>query len=155
MPCCLHSHMLICEMTRPIPASLLACYTLAEPLHTRLSLLLHTHALHHTTTLTDEAHYHGWSAVHGREHGSSNSYQQRLAAFKATLAKVTSHNSKAASGAADAPGHTLKVNHFADWQREEFDRVMLPKKWKREHGILEPQVRLHNCFRNATQLFCC
>jgi hypothetical protein len=65
---------------------------------------------------------------------------ERLTIFKATLQKIASHNSKAASGAADAPRHTLKVNHFADWSREEFDRVMLPKKWKREHGILEPQV---------------
>jgi hypothetical protein len=99
-------------------------------------LLLHGHI----PLFTDEAHYHGWSTVHSREHSSTHSYLQRLANFKTTLAKVLSHNNKAASGAADAPRHTLKVNHFADWSREEFDRVMLPKKWKREHGILEPQV---------------
>ncbi|KAF6265677.1 hypothetical protein COO60DRAFT_1697673 [Scenedesmus sp. NREL 46B-D3] len=89
----------------------------------------------------DEAHYHAWSHQHRRQHPDTPSYLQRLANFKSTLAKVALHNSKAASGAADAPGHTLKVNHFADWSREEFDRVMLPKKWKREHGILEPQMR--------------
>jgi hypothetical protein len=90
--------------------------------------------------VADEAHYHGWSTVHSRTHTSSHSYLQRLANFKATLAKVAAHNSKAASSAADAASHTLKVNHFADWSREEFDRVMLPKKWQREHGLLKPQV---------------
>jgi hypothetical protein len=93
-------------------------------------------SLHHT----DEAHYHGWSHFHNRQHPDTASFMQRLSNFKTTLQKIASHNSKAASGAAGAPGHTLKVNHFADWSREEFDRVMLPKKWKREHGILEPQV---------------
>eukprot|EP00775_Hariotina_reticulata_P009003 gene9003-9176_t len=56
------------------------------------------------------------------------------------------HNIKVAAAVAsrgdadaDTPRHTLKLNQFSDWRREEFDRVMLPKKWKRYHGQQEPQ----------------
>jgi len=69
-----------------------------------------------------------------------------LATFTANKAKVMAHNIKVAAAAsragnadADAPGHTLKLNQFSDWRREEFDRVMLPKKWKRDHGQQDPQ----------------
>jgi hypothetical protein len=77
---------------------------------------------------------------------STSTYLDRLATFTANKAKVMAHNIKVAAAAsragnadADAPGHTLKLNQFADWRREEFDRVMLPKKWKRDHSQQDPQ----------------
>lgn len=99
----------------------------------------------------DEAHYHGWCAFHNRQHTDTKDYNNRLATFTANKAQIVAHNAKVAladagpSGspsdeAGDVPGHTLKLNHFADWSREEFDRVMLPKKWKREHGMKVEQV---------------
>ncbi|KAF8061334.1 cfaD [Scenedesmus sp. PABB004] len=91
----------------------------------------------------DEAHYASWSLLHGREHADAAEYRARLSAFAGTKARVLAHNRAAAAGgtAGGAPGHTLALNRFADWRREEFDRVMLPKKWKRERGLLKPQVR--------------
>lgn len=62
---------------------------------------------------------------------------QRLDAFRANKDKIMAHNKQAASAPAagdEGPSHTLGLNHFADWSREEFDRVMLPLKWKRDHG---------------------
>jgi len=47
----------------------------------------------------------------------------------------------AACGTADAPGYSLKLNHFADMDRDEFDRVMLPRKWRRSHGQDVNRVR--------------
>lgn len=86
----------------------------------------------------DEAHYHLHSLFHGRTHDSADTYTQRLAAFVANKAKVLAHNK--AEAAARAAGHTLELNHFADWSRDEFDRVMLPLKWKRDHGFEVPKV---------------
>jgi Cathepsin propeptide inhibitor domain (I29) len=91
----------------------------------------------------DEAHYHAWSEVHSRNHGSTSEFSARLSAFTAAKARIMAHNAAAASGGPDAPAHTLALNRFADWSREEFDRVMLPKKWRRERGLGgTPQVRV-------------
>jgi hypothetical protein len=82
----------------------------------------------------DEAHYHLHSHFHGRTHDSAGpTYTQRLAAFVANKAKILAHNKAEAAG--QAAGHTLELNHFADWSRDEFDQVMLPLKWKRDHGF--------------------
>jgi len=110
----------------------------------------------------DEAHYHLHSHMTGRQHDSITTYQQRLTAFAANKAKILSHNKQVAAAAAaattgatgsvgvggqdparksegvtasEAVGHTLELNHFADFSRDEFDRVMLPLKWKRDHGF--------------------
>lgn len=115
----------------------------------------------------DEAHYHLHSHMHGRQHDSTTTYQQRLAAFAANKAEILSHNKQVAAAtagataaagggsgsgqiqarksegvtASDAVGHTLELNHFADWSRDDFDRVMLPLKWKRDHGFEVQKVR--------------
>jgi hypothetical protein len=80
----------------------------------------------------DEAHYHLHCHFHGTSHDSTTTYTQRLNTFKSSKAKILTHNQKAAT--ASAGSQTLELNHFADWSREEFDRVMLPLKWKRDHG---------------------
>jgi hypothetical protein len=107
--------------------------------------------------LTGEAHYHLHSHFHGRQHDSTSTYTQRLQVFTANKAKVLAHNKKvaAAAAAAGSPaaaaagspaaaaaagGHTLELNHFADMSREEFDRVMLPLKWRRDHGFQVQRV---------------
>lgn len=82
--------------------------------------------------LADEAHYHLHCHFHGTSHDSTTTYQQRLDAFKSSKAKIMTHNKKTAT--ASAGSQTLELNHFADWSRDEFDRVMLPLKWKRDHG---------------------
>lgn len=51
--------------------------------------------------------------------------------------QVHAHNLAVARGGPDAPTHCLRLNRFADWSKDEFDRVMLPKKWAREHGMLK------------------
>ncbi len=38
------------------------------------------------------------------------------------------------------PTYSLELNKFADWSREEFERVMLPNKWKRDHGLRVEKV---------------
>jgi hypothetical protein len=80
----------------------------------------------------DEAHYHLHCHFHGTSHDSTTTYKQRLDTFKSSKAKIMTHNKKAAT--ATAGSQTLELNHFADWSREKFDRVMLPLKWKRDHG---------------------
>eukprot|EP00879_Flechtneria_rotunda_P020025 GHRR01021053.1.p1 GENE.GHRR01021053.1~~GHRR01021053.1.p1 ORF type:complete len:405 (+),score=139.61 GHRR01021053.1:1350-2564(+) len=110
----------------------------------------------------DEAHYHSWCMFHDRQHTSTTSYLNRLATFTANKAKILQHNqqvakaaaSAAAGGAAggvastkmdaaDAPSHILGLNHFSDWSREQFDRVMLPNKWRRERGFQNKQKQSH------------
>jgi hypothetical protein len=83
----------------------------------------------------DEAHYHLHCQFHGKTHDSPDTYTQRLTAFRVNKAKILAHNKKATAASGDgATGHTLELNHFADWSRDDFDRVMLPLKWKRDHG---------------------
>jgi uncharacterized protein YchJ len=112
----------------------------------------------------DEAHYHLHCQHHDRTHHSASDYRTRLSAFVANKAKILAHNKQASQQAAaaatglakvlstlraavglsagksevvgrgDVTGHTLKLNQFADWSREEFDRVMLPRKWQQDHG---------------------
>lgn len=86
----------------------------------------------------DEAHYHLHCHFHGTSHDSTSTYMQRLGAFKSNKAKIMTHNKNAAAAAEGS--QTLELNHFADWSREEFDRVMLPLKWKRDHGFEAQKV---------------
>ena len=103
----------------------------------------------------DEAHYHLWSIFHGQDHECPHTYQKRLSKFLATKAKVVAHNTKATAAATgagagatskaatedeEAGSYSLGLTRFADWDREEFDRVMLPKKWRRDHVIPEKKV---------------
>lgn len=101
----------------------------------------------------DEAHYHLHSHMHGRQHDSTQSYTQRLTAFAANKAKILAHNKQVAAGGdtAAATTHTLELNHFADWSRDEFDRVMLPLKWRRDHGYQVQKVwaSFHKLFRGG------
>lgn len=96
----------------------------------------------HVLLIADEAHYALHCHFHGTSHDSTSTYKQRLDTFRTNKAKIMAHNKHAASTAAPATAagaeglsHTLELNHFADRSREEFDRVMLPLKWKRDHGF--------------------
>lgn len=101
--------------------------------------------------LADAAHYHAWSTQLGRVHDSFDQYAARLNAFINNKAKIHTHNAAVAkaaapgSSSAQSVSHKLALNHFADWPREAFDRVMLPRKWKRDHGVPVTQVCLISC----------
>lgn len=52
-----------------------------------------------------------------------------------TQTQVQAHNAAVAAGGPGAPTHTLGLNRFADWTREEFERIMLPNKGRGEREV--------------------
>lgn len=147
-------------------------FSLVAPPTCRASLPLLSPA---AAPAADEAHYHLHAAFHGRTHDCTHTYNKRLSAFSTNKAKNLAHNKRATSSGAQKPqssaatqtakaasaatggpeksesegvgvvSHTLELNHFADWDRDEFDRVMLPLKWRRDHGYEVQKVRENWC----------
>lgn len=88
----------------------------------------------------DRLHYHVFSSQLGREHSTAQQYEERLAAFAASKARVAAHNAAVSRGGPGAPTHTLRLSHLSDVPPAEYERLVMPRKWMRRHGRINPVV---------------
>ncbi|GBF93582.1 hypothetical protein Rsub_06302 [Raphidocelis subcapitata] len=73
----------------------------------------------------DRAHYVAFSRQQGREHEGPEDFARRAAAFGENKARIDAHNAAVVRGGPDAPTHTLALNRFGDWTREEREGALL------------------------------
>jgi hypothetical protein len=81
-----------------------------------------------------DAIYDAFIAVHGtgRHHATLGEYKMRASTLRANLEVIEAHNMSPNNRT-----YTMAINQFGDWNREEFLKLMLPKRARMETETLE------------------